>query len=252
MKALMLALTVGASLAIADVGLPALAKNRPLPMRDYCVTKAERKNVVRFSASDGTRLIGVEIGTGTRGVVVGHELRGSLCSWLPYARTLARRGYRVLAFDFRSSGSSGGRTLAHLDRDFVAATKVIRRHGASSVVLGGASMGGTAALAAATQISPAVDGVITLSGPKHFRDVDAVAAVGRLTIPLLFVASADDDPYDDDARELYALAPTTDKKLEILLGFRHGTALFSGGDSARSLVDDFLQTHHSSPSISGG
>ena len=70
------------------------------------MTKAERKRVVRFQAADRIRLIGVELGSGRRGVVLAHSHRQSLCEWLPHARRLARGGYRVLVFDHRNHGSS--------------------------------------------------------------------------------------------------------------------------------------------------
>ena len=65
-----LALLLVASAAAAR---PA-AKPNPLPLQDgYCLTKAERAKVVRFRAGDGVRLLGVQLGTGTTGVVLGHE-----------------------------------------------------------------------------------------------------------------------------------------------------------------------------------
>jgi hypothetical protein len=57
----------------------------PLKMTDRCVTKADRSRVVRFQASDGTRLIGLQLGAGPRGVVLAHGYRSSLCEWLPQA-----------------------------------------------------------------------------------------------------------------------------------------------------------------------
>ena len=112
--------------------------------------------MVRFRAADRVRLIGVMVGRGPRGVVLAHQGGGAppnLCSWMPYARQLARAGFRVLAFDHRNSGSSarvGSPTRAwRVDLDVRGAVAELRRRGATSVVLGGASLGGTAVLAAA-------------------------------------------------------------------------------------------------------
>jgi hypothetical protein len=74
----------------------------PLRLQQRCVTRAERRRVVRFAAVDGVRLIGVLLGSGPRAVVLAHQGGGggaNLCIWMPYTRSLARPGYRVLAFD---------------------------------------------------------------------------------------------------------------------------------------------------------
>ena len=94
------------ALALLPFTWSAQAAPPPLKLTDHCVTKADRSHVVRFAASDGTRLIGLQVGSGPRGVVLAHGYRSSLCEWLPQARRLARGGYRVLVFDHRNHGSS--------------------------------------------------------------------------------------------------------------------------------------------------
>jgi dienelactone hydrolase len=93
----------------------------------------------------------------------------------------ARLGYRVLVFDFHDQD--------RLDDDVIAAVGQLRRRDVARVVLVGSSMGGTAVLVAATRIRPPVAGVVSLSGPVVFGDLDARAAVGRLRVPALFVAA---------------------------------------------------------------
>jgi pimeloyl-ACP methyl ester carboxylesterase len=94
------------ALALAPFAWSAQAAPPPLKMTDRCVTKADRSRVVRFPAFDGTQLIGLQLGSGPRGVVLSHGHRSSVCEWLPQARRLARAGYRVLVFDHRNAGSS--------------------------------------------------------------------------------------------------------------------------------------------------
>ena len=51
--------------------------------------------------------MGLELGTGTRSVVLVHELGGGgLCGWLPYGRYLAAHGIHVLLYDTRCTGAS--------------------------------------------------------------------------------------------------------------------------------------------------
>ena len=241
--ALVLAALAGAGATRQDARAEAAAPP-PLKLYETCVTAPERRSVVRFTASDGTRLIGVAFGRGARGIVLAPQgSSGDLCSWVPYARTLARAGYHVLAIDHRGRGSSDfARSVALLHRvdlDVVAAAKALRRRGAARLVLGGASLGGTAVLGAAPQIKPAVQGVFTLGAPQTYVRVDAVSAIRRLTAPVLFVAAEDDTPFDDDARALHAAAAPRDKQLAIFPGAVHGAPQLRE-PAVRKRVDEWI------------
>ena len=225
------ALGVAAALLLGD----AAAARKPLPslkMEDPCVRGADRQRVVRFTASDRTRLIGLALGDGPRGVVMAHQGGGAppnLCSWLPYARNLVGLGYHVLLLDHRGFGSSGtARTVANLkrvDRDVLAAVSVLRRRGARTVVLMGASLGGTAVVAAAAAATPPVNGVVTLAAAESYVRIDGIAAARRLTVPALFVAAERDFDFADQSRRLYEAAASADRQLLIVGGGEHGTPL---------------------------
>jgi predicted alpha/beta-hydrolase family hydrolase len=221
---------------------------RPLVLKERCVTRAERRRVLRFRAIDGVRLIGVEFGRGTRSVILAHQggAPPNLCGWVPYARALAAAGYRVVVFDHRGFGSSGRashwRRSDRVDFDVLGAIRTMRARGARSIVLGGASLGGAAVLAAAAQTTPAVDGVISFSSPRFYVNVNALAAVQASRVPVLFLAQEDDDPFDDDARALYAASASADKRLEITAGPEHGFRLLQNS-STRAVVDAFLAGH---------
>jgi pimeloyl-ACP methyl ester carboxylesterase len=237
---LLLVLVVVAAATVSAAG----AATRP-PFRDPCGTKAERTHAVVFRAPGGPRLVGLLLGNGKTGVVLAHELRANLCRWLPFARVLARSGYRVLAFDFSGHGSSGlpNRTSGGIDAEVVAAGRLLVGRGAGKLVVVGASMGGTAAIVAASQLGPELAGVASLSGPAEFGGLDAAATVAQLTVPSLFVAGADDAPFADDARALYDAAPGPDKQLELVPGSAHGTSLLAGpgGGRERSLLLAFVR-----------
>jgi dienelactone hydrolase len=122
------------------------------------------------------------------------------------------------------------------------AIRTMRARGARSIVLGGASLGGAAVLAAAPQAAPAVDGVISFSSPRFYVNVNALAAVQTSRVPALFLAAVDDTPFSDDARALFEASPAAEKRLEIYSGSEHGFRLLANS-STRAVVDAFLAAH---------
>jgi pimeloyl-ACP methyl ester carboxylesterase len=182
---------------------------------DSCAHEDGTTKLVHFSGA-GADLDGVVIGDGATGVVLAHQLHSNLCAWLPFAKRLADTAeMRVLAFDFPST--------SNLDRNVLAAVAELRREGAHSIALAGASMGGTAVLVAASR-NRSITRVASLSRPRDFEGLDAGHAVPRVRVPTLFVAGKEDSPYVDDARAMYGAA-TGDKKLLVVPGSDHGTDL---------------------------
>jgi pimeloyl-ACP methyl ester carboxylesterase len=201
-----------------------------------------------FKAADGTKLVGHRFGKGTTAVILAHQSEGSLCDWLPYARRLAARGYFVFPIDFRGYGFSQIRTGRAANRyaaDLAAAVKAMRGLGKKKVVVVGASMGGIASLVAAANVTPPVDGVVSISGPARFRGMDGVKTGPRLRVPVLYLAAEDDDnagyDFSKDAEAMAAVTASADKRLEILPGLLHGIALMDGSARARALVEEFLR-----------
>jgi len=248
-RALSMRLAGGAgALLAALVLLPAGVDGAARPL-EYCVDRSLALHVVHFRTSDGVKLTGVALGGGSTGVVLGHQLGGDFCDWLPYAEKLRDRGYRVLAYSFRGYGSSADparvELRTRLDRDVIAAVAKIRALGARRVVVGGASMGATASLAAAPALRPPAAAVISLSGPALFGSLDAEPAVRRSRTPTLFVAAADDDGFPADAQRLYRESPAPGKRLAIVSGAFHGTSLFDGpsAGSVDAAIRGFLDKY---------
>jgi alpha-beta hydrolase superfamily lysophospholipase len=228
-----------AAVLLAAVANVAVAD--PAARWDGCTQKA---GDLRFRAADGTRLVGHRFGSGTTAVVLVHQRRGSLCQWVPYAKRLASLGYTTFAFDLRGYGESQSRHYPANQRyggDVAAAVKLVRGLGAHKVFLVGASLGGSAAISAAANTLPLVDGVVSVSGAADLAG--AIDAVRRVRAPSLFLAGADDTDFANDARRLYAASPALDKELEVLPGVaEHGTQLVAARSRARSLIESFLRT----------
>jgi dienelactone hydrolase len=220
---------------------PAVAAATPV---DACVRQSERRGAVRLKTADGVSLAGVVLGSGKTGVALGHERGASLCNWLPFARILAARGYRVLAFDHRGYGESQfvdyPRNL-RIDRDVTAAVAELRKRGSKRFVLMGASMGGTAALTAAPSVR-GIAAVVDLSGPAQYVQLDALAAVKRLAAPALFAVGRFDSGFVADTKALKAASQNRASRLVIRQTGAHGTGLLADA-SFRGLVLDFVKRH---------
>jgi dienelactone hydrolase len=207
---------------------------QPLRIFEACATPAERASALRFFASDDTPLAGIVLGSGSRGLVLAHGQGGDVCEWLPYARDFAGAGYRVLVYDARPG--------LRVDLDLAAAIEALRRTGPEHVVAMGSSMGAIASLIGSASLASAPAAVVSLSAPASFGRLNALQAVTRLPAPTFFAASETDEPFVSDARSLYAASAATDKRLEILPGGVHGSAMLQ--DAAfRSRVEAFIAAH---------
>jgi pimeloyl-ACP methyl ester carboxylesterase len=204
---------------------------------DQCIQPGETP--VQMKTRDGVSIHGVEVGTGSTGVVLGHQYFSDHCEFMALARELAGQGLRALAIDFRGNGLSTTGRSNRLDLDVAAAVARLRADGATRVKLVGASMGGTAVLVAGSWIRPAVDGIVSLSGPDYFRGLNAVRAVKRSKVPVRFLVSRDDRPFASDATTLARSAAAGDKAILRYTGAGHGTSILSV-PSAHAYVLSFL------------
>ncbi|MBB5868240.1 esterase/lipase [Allocatelliglobosispora scoriae] len=189
---------------------------------------------VRFGAEIGDDLRGVELGSGTTGVVLVHEETGDVCEWLPFGVELMAKGYRVLAFDSvgNSTGVSTG-SNKDLVRQVSSAAAFLRSEGAKRIVLIGASVGGTAVLAAGPVLTPAPAAVVAISPPGTFEGMDALAGAAKLTVPTLIIAAERDriifPDTPDTAKAAYEAVRSKAKKLIMLDSLERGHNLVTPG-----------------------
>jgi acetyl esterase/lipase len=207
---------------------------RPLPVTEACATDADRASALRFFAADDTPLLGVVVGSGPRAVVLAHGQSLGFCEWLPYGRLLAATGYRVLAYNSRSG--------IRVDLDIAPAVEALRRSGSPHVIVMGSSAGAIAGLIGSTMLAEPPAAVVSLSAPASYGPLNALSAVRSLRVPTFFGASEENEPFVGDARALYAASASVDKRLDILPGAAHGSAMLQDA-GFRSRVEAFIAAH---------
>lgn len=233
-------------LAVTIVLAGAVAATAGRPAHTYPGCAAAPGPDLHLRAADGTRIVAHRWGTGTTAVVLVHQYPADLCQWAPYATRLAGLGYRALALDLRGFGRSQHRAYPASLRfaaDIAATVKEARREGATRVVIVGASLGANAAVVAAANVRPLVDGMVSLSAPATFR-LDAVAAAKHLQVPALYAAAEVDEGgnYARDAKTMLDATPGSDKSIVIVPGAKHGVALVAGPGRVRTAVENFLRS----------
>ena len=204
-------------------------------------SRAEAPRTVSFPTQDGGLIYADEYGKGNRGVVLAHGARFDKESWKKQAQALAAAGFRVLALDFRGYGKSHGPGQADplsapLRFDVLAAVRCLRKTGAKTVSVVGASMGGGAAADASIEAAPGeIDRLVLLaawaSGPPE-----------KLKGRKLFIVSRDDVgdiPRLPKIRAQYERAPKP-KELVILDGSAHAQFIFET-DQGERLMREILR-----------
>jgi pimeloyl-ACP methyl ester carboxylesterase len=196
---------------------------------------------VSFATQDGGVVFADLYGTGDHGLVLAHGMKFDKASWKDQANHLAQAGYRVAAIDFRGYGKSHGgpKSTAPQDEmylDVLAAVQYLRHHGAKTVAVIGASMGGRASANALVKSAPGtVDRLILLAHAP-------VENPERIAGPKLF-AVAKGDPIEPQVLEQYGKAPEP-KQLLLLEGNAHAQNLFptDQGDRLMKEILRFLST----------
>jgi alpha/beta superfamily hydrolase len=186
--------------------------------------------LVFFSTQDGGLIYANLYGKGRRGVVLAHGGRFNKESWDKQARILAKAGFRVLAIDFRGYGRPKGPGQADplgapLHFDVLAAVRYLRKAGAKTVSVVGASMGGGAAGGASIEAKPGeIERLVLLASMANGQPE-------KLKGRKLFILTRDDFSGDDKIprlpkiRDQYERAPGP-KELVILEGPAHAQFIF--------------------------
>lgn len=191
---------------------------------------SEPPELVSFPTQDGGLIYADLYGKGDRGVVLAHGGRFTKESWEKQARILVKAGFRVLAIDFRGRGQSRGGTQTQppddgVRFDVLAAIHHLRKIGAKTVSVVGASFGGGAAAEASVEAQPGeIDRLVLLA---HSPIDKPEQMKGRK----LFILSRDDFSGDNKIprlpkiRDQYERAPGP-KEMVLLEGSAHAQFIF--------------------------
>jgi pimeloyl-ACP methyl ester carboxylesterase len=198
------------------------------------------QNSISFSTQDGGLIYGDVYGSGDSGVVLAHGGRFNRASWAEQAPALVAAGFRVLAIDFRGEGQSRGGTPGNAEEgrrfDVLGAVHYLRKAGAKSVSVVGASMGGDYAAEAAEIEPAAIDRLVLLAS-------GAYTTLTKMKGPKLFIL-ARDDANDDGPRlpkiRAQYLKASDPKKLIILDGSAHAQFLFQTDQGERVMREILL------------
>ncbi len=183
---------------------------------------------VSFSTQDGGVVHAGVYGSGDRGLVLAHGGRFTKESWTEQMPAFLNAGFRVLAIDFRGRGQSRGPQSKSgeegAEYDVLAAVRYLRKTGAKTVAIIGASFGGEAAADASIDAEPGeIDRLVLLAA---WTDRPPEKIKGRK----LFIVARDDANGDGlrlpRIRANYEKA-SGPKELLILDGSAHAQFLFA-------------------------
>jgi pimeloyl-ACP methyl ester carboxylesterase len=178
------------------------------------------------------------------GVVLVPESGRGIDVWEEVARELADSGLLVLAYDYPGHGGSppvSGSFRA--DALVRAAMAYLRGQGAEKLAVVGEGSGGAAALVAAATEPVSAAAAVSLDGSSGAPgESEALAALGRLDVPVLIMAALGDSRQTSAARRLYDAA--RDPRTQALVpGNARGADMLRGADAvaAREVLRDFLR-----------
>ena len=202
------------------------------------------QQTVSFLTDDGGEVYADVYGGGIHGVVLAHGGQFNKESWKKQATVLATAGFHVLAIDFRGYGPSRGPGQSNpmdapLYFDVLAAVRYLRKTGARTVSVVGASMGGWAAGEASIRSEPGeIDRIVFLGSAP-------LGSAEKLKARSLFIVARDDTSEDGPRlpgiRAQFEKTPEP-KQLIIVDGSAHAQFLFQTdqGEKVMREILDFL------------
>ena len=230
-------------LLLAACGSPAGAVAPPMHAPSPTATLTIPARLVGFTARDGARLSGTLYGQGTRAVILSNEGDNASTPWQPIAQQLAARGYLVLSYAYRPVDANYDGLAAFALSDLHGAVAFLRALPIpiTRLILIGASLGALEEVKVAA--TTPCDGLVVISAPLGYQDVQiSDANLAHLSMPKLFVTSADNQPFAADTLHMFDTSPPPKDQL-VYPGDAHGVSLFASanGPALLSAILEFVQ-----------
>ena len=201
------------------------------------IERADLPDCYRSTGAEATRsksgTLVVTLGSGSRGAVFAPISWEDACQWRSEAKWLASQGFVVASLSWGSNRAQSMRDA--VDR--------VRALGATSVVLVGACVGGTAALDRASELSDVVRGVVAVSPLVAVAGIAVGADFATYSGPVLLLGTRNDPLTPPKALGDIDRMRKLRSEVLILNGSQHGVEIFSDpthGPLARDKLQSFL------------
>ena len=198
---------------------------------------------VEFTTADDRTLQGTLFGSGDKGVVFANMNDNQSLPWRLFAQEVAAAGYMTLVFEYRSAGRFG---MGERDDDLLAAAHFMQEQGAESLVIIGASIGGTATAVVASEHQDALNlqGISIIASPAGVPDLIARdAMIQAITVPKLFITTENDEQGLAVSTEQMFETAVEPKEFQTYPGTAHGVDIFATESDAafRQRLLEFVQ-----------
>ncbi|MEK7120081.1 MAG: alpha/beta fold hydrolase [Patescibacteria group bacterium] len=191
---------------------------------------------IKLFSEDGLNLVGNYSSSkgSAKGALLLHMYQRSKEDWKDFAEMIAQRGYKVLAMDLRGHGESDGdiQKIFSQDlnliilKDVELAMDFLKKDGAQSIFIIGASIGANAALIYGAKHN--VAGIALLSPGLDYHGANIEVPMKNYSRPIFLAASEDDSYSTETVKKIYDFSSVPkDKKVLILYkNAGHGTQMF--------------------------
>jgi len=167
------------------------------------------------------------------GIILLHMLRRDRNSWGEFPEKLNKEGYNVLSLDLRGHGESDLDWQNFTEKDFnamildvKAGYDFLKDQGAEKIFVIGASIGANTVINFGAKY-PEVSGIISLSPSFDYRGIKTEENIKIYQGPIMIVSSEDDIQSFSDAKKLFDLSTSQNKKALWYRNAGHGTLMFN-------------------------
>ncbi len=203
---------------------------------------ADNKESITLATDDGVKLSAYYLPSdSSRGVILLHMLNSNKESYDELAKLLNKKGYSLIAVDFRGHGKSelNWRSFESADfkkmtLDVKSAHEFLAGKNISDVYIVGASIGANTAITYVADND--VKAIVLLSPGLDYRSVGAGEPAQSYESPVFIAVSEEDEYSYESSKAIYDLVKSSDKEIKVYKNAGHGTAMFGKTDLKEKIV----------------